>query len=170
MQLPRLRFTILRMMVAVFILSVLMATMVHWVRYRRLKTMVVNQEITLSSAEVNVLNAALAYDNAARAVTEYAEKIGLKTSSGGDTADPTLDSLKSQVERTQTRRRYFKAVWKHERLLLKRLNGELKRMWSFWPIRGAIGQGTSEPTSELSDQEAAEIDLRLRYMGQSAID
>ncbi len=157
-------------MVALLVLSVLMAIMVYWVRYRRLKAMVVNQEITLSSAEVNVLNAALARDNAVSAVTAYAEKIALKTSTGGEHSDRTLKSLKRQVERTHARRRHLKAVLIHERLLLKRLNGELKHIRSFWPMRGAIGPGVSEQPWELSGPEAAEIDVRLRYMGQTAID
>jgi hypothetical protein len=34
-------------MVAVVVVSLLMAVIIHWVRYRQLKTLVIDQEITL---------------------------------------------------------------------------------------------------------------------------
>ena len=71
----RLRFTIKRMMIAIFVLGLLMAVTTEWFRYRRVKSMVVNQEITLAVAEVNVLNAALAYDNAVSAVTRHEKEL-----------------------------------------------------------------------------------------------
>lgn len=178
MRLPHVRFTVRSLMVAVCVVSLLMAIMIHLVRNQRLKSMATNQEITLRVAEVNVLNAALAYDNAASAIDEYVKKndknmakdLPLETSAKEHGGVQTLDSLQRQVERTLAMRRYKKAVWGYERLKLKRLKWELEHFWSFWPRGGTFASGESQRRWKLSEQEAAEIDMRLKHFGMTAID
>jgi hypothetical protein len=165
-------------MVAVLVASLLMAVISHWVRFRRLKTMVIDQERTLESAEVNVLNAALAHDNAVSAVNQYVEKKDnrrpknrqLEIVAEKDGEDQTLDSLKRQVESARASRRYLRGVWEYERSKLKGLDWELEHVWSFWLRGGASELGVSQRTWKLSVQEAAEIDRRLKHFGLTAID
>ena len=66
------------------------------------------------------------------------------------------------------RRWTTREIWKHERRLLKKLTGELRHTWFFWPNWNASDPGVSEG-GELSQQEAAEIDLKVKKMGHSPI-
>ncbi len=163
----RLRFTIKRMMIAIFVLGLVMAVTIEWFRYRRVKVLVVNQEITLAVAEVNVLNAALAYDNAVSAVTRH-EKELYSNPAPSEASYRMRDGLRGLVERWRIRRQDLKEIWKHERRLLKKLSNDLRHTGFFWPIWNASEPGVSD-VGELSQQEAAEIDLKLKKMGHSPI-
>ena len=169
MPLPKARITLRTMMATVFVVSVLLAIMIHWIRYERIKAMVINQEITLNVAEVNVLNAALAHENAELAAIEFVKNNESlsdhkMTSAEANGEDRLLQSLSRQVELTNTRRRELKAVWGYERLKLKRLKWEIEHIWTFWPSGLFLG-GTTERKWNLSEQEAAEIDARLKHFG-----
>jgi hypothetical protein len=167
MRRPHLRFTMRRMMAAVFILALLMVVTIDWFRYRRVKAMVVNQEITLSAAEVNVLNAALQYDNAVSALTKHENEL-YSNASPSEASYRMLSGLRGLVERSRQRRQDLKEVWKVERLLLKKLRRELGHTWSFWPMRDTSDPDASEK-AELSQKELAEIDIKVKHMGQSPI-
>jgi hypothetical protein len=165
-------------MVAVLVVSLLMAIIIQVVRYRQLKTLVINQGITLEAAEVNVLNAALAHDNAASALNQYvkdndnrrAKNVPLEIPVAKDGEDQTLDLLNREVESTRAKRRFLRAVWCYERSKLKRLTWELEHLWSFWPRGGGFEPGVPQLTWKLSDQDAAELEMRLKYMGLTTID
>jgi hypothetical protein len=68
MRLPRVRFKLGQVMVALVFVSLGLAI---FARRQRLKTLVVNQEITLKTAEANFLNAVLARENAEYAFIAY---------------------------------------------------------------------------------------------------
>lgn len=63
MRLPRVRFKLGQVMVALVFVSLGLAI---FARHQRLKTLLVNQEITLKVAEANFLNASLARESRVR--------------------------------------------------------------------------------------------------------
>jgi hypothetical protein len=167
MRRPHLRFTMRRMMAAVFILALLMVVTIDWFRYRRVKAMVVSQEITLAGAEANALNAALQYDNAVSALTKHENEL-YSNAAPSEASYRMLNGLRGQLERWRLRRQDLKEVWKVERLLLKKLRRALGHTWSFWPMGDTSERDASEK-DELSQKELAEIDIKVKYMGQSPI-
>ncbi len=68
MSLPRVRFTLGQVMVALVFVSLGLAI---FARHQRLKTMVIDQEITLKSAEANFLNASIVREYAESAFVSY---------------------------------------------------------------------------------------------------
>jgi hypothetical protein len=159
-------------MVTIVIVGLLLAIVIHWIRYQHLKIKVISQGETLVSAEVNVLNAALNHEEAASALTQYVkkngdrrgDKVALESSTVANGEDQLLQSLRRQVELTNMRRRELKVVWEYERLKLKRLKWEMEHIWSLWPSGSFVADATQRKLN-LSDQEAAEIDVRLKHFG-----
>jgi hypothetical protein len=74
MRLPRIQFTVRRVMIAIAIVSLLLAVFMHRERIRRVNQMVINQEITKDSAEANFMNAGLDREAAEHALGQYIEK------------------------------------------------------------------------------------------------
>jgi hypothetical protein len=73
MRLPRIQFTVRRVMIAIAIVSLFLAVFMHRERIRRVNQMVINQEITKDSAEANFMNAGLDREAAEQALGQYIE-------------------------------------------------------------------------------------------------
>ena len=142
MRLPRVRFKLGQVMVALVFVSLGLAI---FARNQRLKIMVVNQEITVKAAEANFMNASLARENAESAFIAYLkiDKERLDTeldalSKDGDGADQTKSSLRSDVVKARAAGQGKRAIWEYERASLKRLRRELANAWRLW--RGTGGR------------------------------
>jgi hypothetical protein len=74
MRLSRVQFTVRRMMLAIAVVSFTLAILMHRERrIRSLDRMVINQEITMRSAEANLQNAALAREAAEYSLGQFTE-------------------------------------------------------------------------------------------------
>ena len=87
MRLPRIQFTVRRVMIAIATVSLLLAVFMHRERIRKLNQMVIDQDITKDSAEANFMNAVLAREAAEHALDEYTEQ---------------HDGLRAEVPRSET--------------------------------------------------------------------
>ncbi len=171
MRLPRVRFKLGQVMVALVFVSLGLAI---FARHQRLKTLLVNQEITLKVAEANFLNASLArgkaeYDFIAYLKTDEAR---LETelnalSKDGDRVDQRLGALKSDVLKARAEQLAKRALWEHERMTLNRLRWELANSWRLWRSTGGARSVSSESNWNLSDTEKAELDQQLRHFGNA---
>jgi hypothetical protein len=75
MRLSRVQFTVRRMMITIALAALLLAIVIHrHRRIQRLDQMVINQQITVSSAEANLGNAVLAREAAEYSLGQYTEK------------------------------------------------------------------------------------------------
>jgi hypothetical protein len=116
---PRFRVG-LRMMLA---LIAAMALLLGWAadreRLRRRAYGVLNQDITVKSAEANYRNAGLAREAAEAAVARYERE------SGGDGEPPTLRALRDAAKQARRRELDLGAIWRLEMDTLSRLIREL---------------------------------------------
>jgi hypothetical protein len=92
-------------------------------RLRRQTYRVLNQDITVGSAEVNYRNAGLARERAEAAIARY------KAERGGEGENPTLGALREAAIRARRRELDREAVWKVEKDKLSRLISELYHSW-----------------------------------------
>jgi len=74
MRLPRIQFTVRRIMITIALVSLLLAILMHRERIRRVNQMVINQDITRMAARANFENAVLAREAAEYALGQYTEK------------------------------------------------------------------------------------------------
>jgi hypothetical protein len=75
MHLSRVQFTVRRMMITIALAALLLAIVIHrHRRIQRLDRMVINQQITMSSAEANLANAVLACEAAEDSLRQQTEK------------------------------------------------------------------------------------------------
>jgi hypothetical protein len=74
MRLPRTQFSVRRIMIAIALVSLLLAVFMHRERIRKLNQKVIDQDITKDSAEANFMNAGLDREAAERAFGQYIEK------------------------------------------------------------------------------------------------
>ncbi len=174
MCLPRVRFKLGQVMVALVFVSLGLAI---FARHQRLKTLVTIQEITLLSAEANFMNASLARENAESAFIAYLkiDKERLETelkslSNDVDGADQTKSALRKDVVSARAAGRGKRALWEYERLTLKRLRWELANAWRLWRGTGGAPSKPSQSSWKLSNTEKAELDQRVRHFGHSEPD
>jgi hypothetical protein len=88
-------------------------------RLRRQTGRVLNQDITVRSAEANYLNAGLAREAAQAAIAQYAEGDG----------NPKVIVLRAAARRARQRELELKEVWELEKGTLSRLITELHDSW-----------------------------------------
>jgi hypothetical protein len=169
MRFPSVRFNLRQSLFALVVVGLLLAGIT---RHQRLKTMVVNQEITLLSAEANVLNAAIARESAELAfmkclkIGENGLESALSAIAGDRGSDEqNLNTLRSSLLQARAVRREKRAIWEHERRLLKRLKWELVNSWRLWRSIDGADDGLSQSPWRLTAEEKAELDERLRHFG-----
>ncbi len=174
MRLPRVRFKLGQVMVALVFVSLGLAI---FTRHQRLKTLVVNQEITLKTAEANFMNAVLARDYTESAFIAYLkiDKQRLETelnalSNDGDRADRRRSALRNDVLKARAERLAKRAIWEYEHMTLARLRWELANCWRLWRGTGGARSEPSQSYWKLSNTEKTELDQRLRHFGLSTQD
>jgi hypothetical protein len=74
MRLPRTQFTVRRIMIAIALVSLLLAVFMRRERIRKLNQKVIDQKITMDSAEANFMNAGLDREAAEHALGRYTEQ------------------------------------------------------------------------------------------------
>jgi hypothetical protein len=124
------------MMIAIALVGLVAAFLIHRQRSRTLKRELVNQEICVQAAYVNYMNAALAHDNARIDATSYLEKSGKDRrdvtealSQDREPEDETFRPLWSANKKALAEEWTKKAIWELEWAQLRRLIQELQDMW-----------------------------------------
>jgi hypothetical protein len=111
------------MMALVAFVGLLLGWAAYRERLRRQTYRVLNQDITVGSAEVNYRNAGLAREAAEAAIARY------EAERGGEDENPTLGALREAARRARRRELDREAVWKVEKDTLSRLISELYHSW-----------------------------------------
>jgi hypothetical protein len=111
------------MMALVAFVGLLLGWAAYRERLRRQTYRVLNQDITVGSAEVNYRNAGLAREAAGANVARYEAERG-----GGD-ENPTLEALREAARSARRRELEREEVWRVEKDTLSRLISELHHSW-----------------------------------------
>jgi hypothetical protein len=111
------------MMALVVFASLLLGWAVDRERLRRQTYRMLNQDITVKSAEANYQNAGLAREAAEAAVARYEKECG------GKEGNPTLGALRDVASNARRRELDLGAIWRVEKDTLSRLISELCRSW-----------------------------------------
>jgi hypothetical protein len=110
-------------MAFVVFVGLLLGWAAHRERLRRQTYRLINQDITVSGAEVNYRNAGLAREAAEDAITRYTEKHGAADE------NPTLRALRAAARLARQKELALEAIWKEEKARLSQLIRELYDSW-----------------------------------------
>lgn len=122
MRLPRVRLSVRSLMAVVVFVGLLLGWAAHHERLRRQKYRLINQDITVSAAEANYLNASLAREAAEAAIAHY-------TKGNANDENATLKGLRDAAIRARQKELDLEAVWKQEKHTLSKLIMEHYNSW-----------------------------------------
>jgi hypothetical protein len=123
MRIARVRLSVRELLAVVAIVSLALGWVAYRERLRRQLSRVLNQDITVSSAEVNYRNAGLAREAAEAAVARR------ESEHGGEGENPGLSALRGAAKTARRKELDLEAVWKTETNTLWRLIIDLYDSW-----------------------------------------
>jgi hypothetical protein len=122
LRLPHVRLTVRSLMAVVVLVGLLLGWAAHCERLRRQKYRLINQDISVSAAEANYLNAGLARGATEAAIARY-------TKENGKDENATLKGLRDAAIRARQKELDLEAVWKQEKHTLSKLILEHYNSW-----------------------------------------
>jgi hypothetical protein len=111
------------MLAVVVIVSLVLGWAAYRERLRRQLSRVLNQDITVSAAEVNYRNAGLARETAEAALARC------ESDHGGEGENPSLSALRDAAKRARRKELDLESVWRTERNALSQLIVDLYHSW-----------------------------------------
>jgi len=123
MRRPRVRLTMRGSMAFIIFVGLLLGWAAHRARLKWQTQRLIDQDITVESAEANFQNAGIAREAAETAVARYAEE------HGGDDESPTLEALRAAAKEARRKELAREETWREERRTLSRL---IKAHYDAW--------------------------------------